>query len=162
MPIQFFARQQEPARPQPIQYPETIEPSRSTDSQIDACKENKLVSTLKYSSSRQNVESQTCDLEQPRSRSPSSASSSSSSLSNPFRKTSPISPEGSWRAKDFSARSPIFQEERAPVSEELEAMWTIKRCDAFCYNYVSDDDDEEEHEDAHIKYDWTDDGLCFH
>jgi hypothetical protein len=46
--------------------------------------------------------------------------------------------------KDISAHSPIFRENRLSASEELESMWIIKRCDAFCYSDDSDDDDNEE------------------
>lgn len=118
MPLQFFRQPQ----PQPKLYMDMIEPSRSTDSTVDASSENKIIHNIVV---RQDV--------QPRATSPS--------LSNPFRKTSPTPPDGSWRVKD-AALSPIFREERVTVDDSLESMWTIQRCSAFDEDDESSDDEE--------------------
>ena len=142
MPIQFFSRPQ-PHAPQPKPYyMDTIEPSRSTDSTLDATARDKPLPFPIYAQQQDAYGNSSSSSRCGSPSTSSSSASSSNSLSNPFRRTSPASPEGSWRTKDVSAGSPIFREDRLMADERYESMWTLRRSDAFDYGDESDDDSE--------------------
>lgn len=122
MPLPYYTMQQ------PKLYcMDGIAHSMSTDSTVD-------VSPSKESNPRISVVGQ-----QPIDRQRQSQSALNVSLTNPFRKTSPTPPEGSWRTKDYSLAC-VFRDERLlSRDEEQEDLWTIRRCDAFDEDSDSED-----------------------
>jgi hypothetical protein len=114
MPLPYLTMQQPK-----LYYMDGIAHTMSTDSTVD-------VSPNKSQNSRIDIVGQ-----QPTEQQRQSQSSLQVSLSNPFRKTSPTPPEGSWRTKDYGLGC-VFRDDRLLSRvEQQEDLWTIRRCDAF-------------------------------
>jgi hypothetical protein len=112
MPLPYFNMQQPK-----LYYMDGIAQSMSTDSTVDVSP-NKVHSVRITSAA------------QPQRQSP--PMQNVVSLTNPFRKTSPTPPEGSWRTKDYGLASSVFRDERVVTrDDQQESLWTIQRCDAF-------------------------------